>query len=211
MAARSGAGTATPVTTGSVPDLRGVGTVASMDDLPSCGHWMPRANEPCGRKLGHTGRHMPAAVYERRRAQAKGYDKAYRRDGRRKPESREQMRARRMRFKYAVSPLRFARMIRDQGGLCAVCRADLAELPTSYVHIDHDHGHCPGEKTCGKCVRGIVCMSCNNRLRDYDAGRADLVDKWSHKTWTPELIQAVHQYLADPPAQRRRTVQVRAA
>lgn len=27
--------------------------------------------------------------------------------------------------------------------------------------IDHDHACCPGQKTCGKCIRGILCNDCN--------------------------------------------------
>lgn len=27
--------------------------------------------------------------------------------------------------------------------------------------IDHDHLCCPGQKTCGKCIRGILCNDCN--------------------------------------------------
>lgn len=38
---------------------------------------------------------------------------------------------------------------------CAVCGTH------ENLHIDHDHGCCPGEFTCGNCVRGVLCRPHN--------------------------------------------------
>lgn len=43
-------------------------------------------------------------------------------------------------------------------GACDICRTPLG---IGEFHIDHDHSCCPGEKSCGRCVRGVVCSGCN--------------------------------------------------
>lgn len=50
----------------------------------------------------------------------------------------------------------------EQLGLCAICLDPLGE--GKEVHVDHDHTCCSGQKTCGKCVRGLLCSFCNRGI-----------------------------------------------
>lgn len=56
----------------------------------------------------------------------------------------------------------------EQNGLCAVCdeKADTMEgmLETGFWHVDHNHACCPGQYSCGLCVRGILCPPCNSQI-----------------------------------------------
>src|SRR5271166_4215217 len=53
-----------------------------------------------------------------------------------------------------------------QGDACAVCRMPLSIMDR--FTIDHDHKCCDSVKTCGKCVRGILCVNCNAGLGNFD-------------------------------------------
>lgn len=84
-----------------------------------------------------------------------------------------------------------------QGGLCANpgCQTVLAEDSRS-PHVDHDHRHqpyCAGAKSCGECVRGLLCASCNvalGQMRDDPTrirGLADYLE--AHPTPPPNRPQ----------------------
>lgn len=57
-------------------------------------------------------------------------------------------------YKYGLTEEAYVTMLEQQNGLCACCKL----VPP--VHVDHDHSCCPEAKTCGKCVRGLLCNKC---------------------------------------------------
>lgn len=67
--------------------------------------------------------------------------------------------------KYKLRPADISAMLQSQNGCCALCCVELGDA----INIDHDHECCPGKKTCGRCIRGILCSNCNvglGKLRD---------------------------------------------
>lgn len=74
---------------------------------------------------------------------------------------RGQQRVRRLLENYNLSPQAIVLIIVRQRGCCPICQRAL----TDKFVVDHDHKCCPGSKSsCGKCIRGFLCDSCNRGI-----------------------------------------------
>ncbi len=60
--------------------------------------------------------------------------------------------------KYGMTSQDYVKMLDRQGGLCLGCGGPAGE---QRLVVDHDHSCCPGQRTCGKCVRGLMHLECN--------------------------------------------------
>lgn len=56
----------------------------------------------------------------------------------------------------------FSKLFAKQHKCCAGCGSK--HHRGNGWNIDHDHACCPGKKSCGKCIRGILCAQCNKAL-----------------------------------------------
>jgi hypothetical protein len=71
-------------------------------------------------------------------------------------------------YKYRLSVDAYEALLESQGRACAICRIDTpTDIRTSRFHVDHDHACCPGARSCGKCVRGLLCHACNTALGNF--------------------------------------------
>lgn len=64
---------------------------------------------------------------------------------------------------YKLTPRRWAEMLIRQHNSCAICRQQFKDQ----ICVDHDHSCCPGKTSCGKCVRSLLCRSCNHGLGNF--------------------------------------------
>ena len=58
-------------------------------------------------------------------------------------------------YRHGISEEGLSELFAKYDGKCWVCLEADAEV------VDHDHSCCTGNRTCGKCIRGVLCRSCN--------------------------------------------------
>lgn len=58
---------------------------------------------------------------------------------------------------HRLSYANYQSLVAAQDGKCAICNT----VPDGQFAIDHDHKCCPGQKSCGVCIRGLLCGDCN--------------------------------------------------
>jgi hypothetical protein len=54
---------------------------------------------------------------------------------------------------------RFMAILESQDGVCAICGG--VNSNGKALSVDHDHACCDGDRSCGSCVRGLICAACN--------------------------------------------------
>lgn len=85
-------------------------------------------------------------------------------------------------YKHGIVQEQYQAMLDEQGGVCAICKGS-DPYGHGRFHIDHDHGCCPGARSCGKCVRALLCGRCNPGLGAFGDD--------------PELLEAAARYIRE--------------
>ena len=64
--------------------------------------------------------------------------------------------------KYGFGPTTYSDLLAKQHGVCLICLE--APRPGKVLHVDHRHSCCPGKRSCGQCIRGLICGPCNHAI-----------------------------------------------
>lgn len=64
--------------------------------------------------------------------------------------------------KYGLTRDDYVNLEKSQNGVCKICGE--SEKYNKRLSVDHDHSCCPGAGSCGKCIRGLLCSTCNKVL-----------------------------------------------
>lgn len=77
---------------------------------------------------------------------------------------------------YSLTTKDIERLLDEQNHRCAICLDSFGGLDSRPYFIDHDHTCCdyhrtdngaPVSKSCGKCVRGLLCRACNTGVSAF--------------------------------------------
>lgn len=111
----------------------------------------PQARDEAGRKLcGTCEAWLPTEVFTRSVSRSDGLSA---RCGRCE-------RSQALKRKFGITLNQYEELLYAQGGGCAVCEKTEQENHRRLA-VDHDHSCCAGMITCGECIRGLLCSSCN--------------------------------------------------
>lgn len=67
--------------------------------------------------------------------------------------------------RFGITLDRYNAMMVEQDGCCYLCLDPLPEQKD--ICVDHSHACCPGDRSCGRCVRGLACRWCNQGLGQF--------------------------------------------
>ena len=62
-------------------------------------------------------------------------------------------------YLYKITMAQYNEMLESQNGKCRICKRK--DDDGKMLSVDHDHECCPGRRSCGKCIRGLLCQRCN--------------------------------------------------
>lgn len=129
----------------------------------TCGKWMPRKHAYCARGVGHPPPCASREAMENQRQRAAG----------RRPtrvvtaEDKARWNRAHKFVRLGITEEAFTELLESQDYACGMCHEPFEE--DQRVFADHDHKCCDKQlkataKTCGKCIRGLLCFRCNTAL-----------------------------------------------
>lgn len=75
----------------------------------------------------------------------------------------------RLKSRFNITVQQYEYMLKQQNNVCFVCEQPETRKSghtgrEMNLSVDHDRRCCPANKSCGKCIRGLLCTDCNTSL-----------------------------------------------
>lgn len=111
--------------------------------------------------------------------------KTYDRERNQSPERKLAMKEAGLKKRWKLTLEQYYKMWADQDNKCAICSKELTDGKLG-AHVDHDHKCCDSKSSCGKCIRGILCMDCNNLIERAKEDELILIAAGDYlRKWNP--------------------------
>lgn len=96
-----------------------------------------------------------------------------------------------LRANYNITAIEYRKLLEKFDNRCAICGT------TKNLAVDHDHSCCPGVKSCGKCIRGILCRPHNVGIGMLGDSTHNLSSAISYlDSYEPSAYQTYRQHAA---------------
>jgi hypothetical protein len=186
---------------------------------PGCGCGLHRARPTLSpeekRRRGRESRHRSYQKHaDKRRAEARAWARAnpekVREAGRRANarKTRESRRTADQTWRYGLPPGAFEQMIAVNDGCCIYCAKKIDFTQPKSFAIDHDHGCCPGKKSCGDCVLGIACARCNLGFGHFNDDPQLMIQAAQKRSWLMS-VAVIRRAMSPKPVQEELPINVR--
>jgi len=110
-----------------------------------CGDGVPVISNSTGTRCREWARELGRAKYHRDLERRRAYHREYHR-----------------RYKFGLPKGGIEALLESVGWACEICSKT---LDVKSARLDHDHSCCPATgRTCGECLRGILCNTCNTGI-----------------------------------------------
>lgn len=96
-------------------------------------------------------------------------------------------------YRYKMTVEEYEHQLAEQGGRCALCSNTQADQKRRLC-VDHNHACCPGQKSCGECLRGILCSWCNHKIGVLEQIALEGEIKATPGTWTATALTYLTKY-----------------
>lgn len=83
----------------------------------------------------------------------------------------EKVKRSRIKNKFGLSLEEYEQMFVLQNGVCAICsnpETMIRKGKTVSLSVDHDRSCCSGDRSCGQCIRGLLCYACNTGISRFN-------------------------------------------
>lgn len=77
-------------------------------------------------------------------------------------ECKECSKGMKLEYRYGITQKKYNELLILQGNACAICFRSPEDV--GVLVVDHDHACCPTERSCGECVRKLLCGYCNTSI-----------------------------------------------